>query len=151
MDVEQNREVIRQHYARRNRGDWKAAIEDYAEDARNHGRPVGREGMRRVLEDIYATFPDWRMDIVEMVAEANAVIVRCTVGGTHRGVGRLPLYGGLLLGVPPTGKRFEAQQMHWYALRAGQIVDHRATRDDIGMMQQLGLLPPVARPDTGSS
>jgi len=29
----------------------------------------------------------------------------------------------------------------------GLIVEHRASRDDIGMMQQLGLLPAVKRYD----
>ena len=30
--------------------------------------------------------------------------------------------------------------IHRYKLRDGKIVDHYATRDDIGMMVQLGLL-----------
>jgi hypothetical protein len=40
------------------------------------------------------------------------------------------------------------QHIHWYKLLDGKIVDHYATRDDIGMMQQLGLLPAIERPDT---
>jgi hypothetical protein len=35
--------------------------------------------------------------------------------------------------------------MHWYKLRDGKIVDHFASRDDLGMTQQLGLLPPASR------
>jgi hypothetical protein len=45
--AEQSKEVVRQHHARLNRGDVKAAVLDYAEDAMNHGRSVGREGLAR--------------------------------------------------------------------------------------------------------
>ena len=136
-----NKEVIRQNLERINRGDAKAAAADFAEDAKNFGRAVGREGIQRTLEDIFATFPDWRMDILEIVAHENVVVVRCTASGTHRGIGKRPVNGGILVGVEPTGKRFEVSHIHWYTLRDGKIVEHYANRDDLGMMRQLGLLP----------
>jgi predicted ester cyclase len=140
--------VIRAEHDRLNRGDWQAATEEFAQDTRNFGKPVGQVGVRNVLEDIYRTFPDWRMEIVDIAATGDSVIVRCKVSGTHRGVGKIPVNGGLLVGVAPTQKHFEVQHIHWYILHGGKIVDHYATRDDIGMMQQLGLLPAVSRPDT---
>jgi steroid delta-isomerase-like uncharacterized protein len=139
----QNQQVIRQHHERMNRGDVDAALQSYAEDTKNHGRPVGRAGLGRVLGDIHTTFPDWRMEIVEMIAAGDSVVVRCRVSGTHRGVGKLPINGGTLVGVEPTGKRFEVQHIHWYKLSGGKIVDHMANRDDINMTRQLGLLPPA--------
>jgi hypothetical protein len=36
-----------------------------------------------------------------------------------------------------------ALHIHWYKVRNGKIVEHTANRDDIGMMRQLGLLPPA--------
>jgi predicted ester cyclase len=71
----------------------------------------------------------------------DVVVVRCKVSGTHRGVGKLSVNGRMLVGVPPTGRRFEVSHLHWYRLREGKIVDHYGNRDDLGMMQQLGLLP----------
>jgi hypothetical protein len=56
-----------------------------AEDAKNFGRSVGRDGFRRVLEDIFTTFPDWHVEIVETVTEGDSVVMRCKVSGTHRG------------------------------------------------------------------
>lgn len=141
--VKRNQDLIRQHLERLNRGAVKEATLDFAEDTKNFGRPVGREGIRLVLEDIYNTFPDWRMEIVEMIADGDSVVVRCKVSGTHRGVGKRPVNGGMLVGVEPTQKRFEVQHIHWYKLRAGKIAEHWATRDDVGMMRQLGLLPPA--------
>ena len=139
VDVtEHNREVIRRHYERFAAADWRAAGGDFAEEASNFERPVGREGILRVLEDIYTTFPDWSMEIEDMAAEGDNVVVRCRVSGTHLGVGRLHVNGGKLVGIEPTGKRFGVQHIHWYKLRDGRIVDHYAVRDDLGMMSQLG-------------
>ena len=41
----------------------------------------------------------------------------------------------------PTERRFEVQHIHMMQVRGGEVVEHFATRDDLGMMQQLGLLP----------
>jgi predicted ester cyclase len=78
------------------------------------------------------------VEIEEMAAEGDSVIVRCRVSGTHRGIGRLPVNGGKLVGVEPSGNHFEVQHIHWYKIRDGRFVDHYAVRDDLGMMAQLG-------------
>jgi len=49
--------------------------------------------------------------------------VRLTVSGTHLGVGRLPVNGGLLVGVAPTGKHYSVQHIHWFTLRDGLIIE----------------------------
>lgn len=120
-ETERNREVVRRHLELMNRGDWKQAAELFAPDVRHHlgSWREGREGIvpgQKILtdnlEDIFRTFPDWKMEIVEMVAESESVVVRCRVSGTHRGVGTKRINGGFLVGVPPTGKRFEVQHIH---------------------------------------
>jgi predicted ester cyclase len=151
-DVKRNEDVVR-HFIENgtNWGNVQSGLLDLAADTKNFGRPVGREGFRRVLEDLHTTFPDYHYEIEEMVAEGDSVIARCKVSGTHRGVGKLPVNGGMLVGVEPTQKHFEVQHIHWIKLRDGKIVDHYAARDDIGMMRQLGLIPPVASPSPSAS
>jgi predicted ester cyclase len=146
-ETDRNIAVIRAHHEKWAAGAYDAAVLDFAEDTRNHGRPVGRKGVAMVLGDITATFPDVRIDIKDIVAVDDQVIVRCLFAGTHLGVGRLPVNGGLLVGVEPTGKSFSVQHIHWYTLKDGKIIEHRANRDDVSMMQQLGLLPPTAPMD----
>ena len=136
-----NLSLVQQHHEVFNSGDMNAAAEFFAEDSRNHGRQVGRAGVRAVLNDNQSTFPDVQLTIQNSVAEGEWVVVRCTFSGTHRGVGRMPVSGGMLVGVQPTGMHFEVQHIHMYQLRNGKIVEHFANRDDLGMMQQLGLLP----------
>jgi predicted ester cyclase len=142
IDAETNRKVVRESWDAFNRGDMVAAAEEFwAEDTRNHGRAVGRAGVLAVLKDIQTTFPDVRFTPVEFVAEGEWVSVRGMFSGTHQGVGRLPVNGGMLVGVQPTGRHFEVQHIHMMQVRGGKIIDHYANRDDLGMLQQLGLLP----------
>ena len=152
--TERNRAVVRQHLELMNRGDWKQAAALFSSDVRHHlgnwqqGTETivrGQDTLTDNLADIFRTFPDWKMEIVEMVAEGESVVVRCKVSGTHEGVGAKRINGGFLVGVQPTRKRFVVQHMHWYKLREGRITEHFASRDDLGMTQQLGLLPPGSR------
>lgn len=101
-----NAEAVERQKALLNEGKLAEGILYFAPDTRNHGRPVGREGVLRVLTDIYTTFPDWFSETQDLIASGDDVIVRSITTGTHRGVGKLPV-----------------------------------NRDDVGMMQQLGLLP----------
>jgi predicted ester cyclase len=141
---ERNRKIIRRQIELWESGDLDAIAAFFAEDCFNHGEPAGRAVIREVIDDIWTTFPDWRARVTAIAAEGDDVVVLLEVSGTHLGVGRLPVNGGLLVGVSPTGLAFTAQHIHWYRLRGDEIIDHHATRDDLGMMQQLGLLPAPA-------
>jgi predicted ester cyclase len=118
-----NEAVIRANLEKINRGDARGAASDWAEDAQSFGRLVGRAGVQSSLEDILETFPDYHVDIVDMVAAGDAVVIRCNVTGTH----------------PEVGKRNEVAHMCWYTLRGGKIVQRWATRDDHGVIRQLAL------------
>lgn len=142
-----NADIIRRHNIVQNSGDYEKAAQFFAEDTRNHGVPVGRKGVLRVLTDIFTTFPDFHSEIFDLMAMEDKVVIRTITTGTHKGVGKVPVDGGLLVGVPPTNKRFKVPAIHWWTLKDGLIVEHRANRDDLGMMQQLGLLPMSPRYD----
>lgn len=144
--TEANRATAEQFHEAFNRGDLDGAASFFAEDCRNHGRPVGRAGVRKVLGEIKTNFPDARITILHSLAEGDWVVVRCHYSGTHRGSATLPVDGGMLVGVPPTGRQFEVQHIHMFRMRDGKIVEHFANRDDVGMMRQLGLLPPQGVP-----
>jgi steroid delta-isomerase-like uncharacterized protein len=144
--TEDNRRVAERFHEAFNRGDLDAASSWFADDCRNHGRQVGGAGLRMVLQEIKTVFPDARLTILNSVAEGEWVVVRCTYSGTHRGVARLPVDGALLVGVQPTGRSFEVQHMHMYRVLNGKIAEHFANRDDVGMVRQLGLLPPAPVP-----
>jgi steroid delta-isomerase-like uncharacterized protein len=142
--TDNNRAVVEQFQEAFNRGDLDGAASFFAEDCRNHGQQVGRSGLRRVLGELKTNFPDSRLVTLNSVAEGDWVVVRNTYSGTHRGTSWFPVDGGMLVGVPPTGRSFEVQHIHMFRLQDGKIADHFANRDDVGMMRQLGLIPPPA-------
>lgn len=140
---ERNIAVIRSRAEAFNCHDEEGILAFFDKDVFNHGRRVGHAGLRMVQKDIWTRFPDAALESKEVVAVGDCVIERLIYSGTHLGVGRLPVDGGLLIDVPPTGKHFAVQHIHWWTLKNGLIVEHRANRDDMSMMMQLGLLPAV--------
>jgi predicted ester cyclase len=144
VEATRNRRVVEEFVEAFNRHDREAASLPFARDCLNHGRVAGPEGLRAVLDDIFTRFPDIELTPLTWVVEGEWVTVRCTYGGTHRGVGRLPVDGGMLIGVPPTHRSFTVQHIHMFRLGDGKITEHWANRDDVDMMRQLGLVPPPA-------
>jgi predicted ester cyclase len=49
------------------------------------------------------------------------------------------------MGIPPTGKHFAMEQINITQVVNGKAVEHWGVRDDLGMMQQLGVIPQPAR------
>lgn len=142
--AEQNRLTIERWIALFNAGDIEGATALFAEDGLNFGRRVGRDGVHAVLADIYTRFPDVKLTAHEWVVNDDWVAIRATYSGTHQGVGRLPVDGAMLIGVAPTHRSFAVLHLHMFRLQNGLIAEHWGGRDDIGMLRQLGLLPPPA-------
>jgi predicted ester cyclase len=119
--------------------------EEYAEHAvepfgrQEPGQVHGPSHQRGVVEWLRAQFPDLRMTIQSIIAEGELVAVRIRSEGTNLGS-----LGGL---APPTGKRFAAEQSHWYRVADGRLCEHWATRDDLSAMLQLGVIRPPGRPN----
>ncbi len=124
-----------------NRGELDRVEEFVTEDFVNHeawpGEDPGYEGFRLRLGRLRSAIPDIHMEVHEVVAAGDLVAYRATLSGTHRGE---------LLGMPPTGRAFSVQHMHMLRMRDGRVSEHWATRDDLGMLQQLGIIPPPAPP-----
>jgi predicted ester cyclase len=72
--------------------------------------------------------------IEDLIAEGDKVVARLTTSGTHQGV---------FLGLSPTGKRVMVTGIEIFRLAGGKIVEHWNTYDDLGLFQQLGVLPPM--------
>ena len=92
--------------------------------------PRGPEGIKGVTRWLRSAFPDLAYEIEDAFGDRDRVALRCMVRGTHEGE---------FLGRPPTGRRFVVRHIHLYRVADGQIAEHWACRDDVGMMRQLGL------------
>ena len=121
----------------------------YAERSRNHGFEVSRDQLRAVLADIEATFPDVRMEVLDLAIDGELVIGHYAMTGTHLGTQQLPyVHGGVLHGLPPTRRRFRTEHAHIFRVKNGEIVAHDAVQDNLELARQLGVL---AAPETGSA
>ena len=142
MSLAENKLLVRRLYDQGiNQRDANAAAAFYATDAQNHGHSIGREGMRKVFEALFSAFPDFHYRIVEATAEDDRVVCKVIMTGTHLGQPTIPnAFSGMLNGVPPTGKKVEIMHFHSFRISAGQIIEHSAMRDDLGMCKQLGLI-----------
>lgn len=74
------------------------------------------------------------------------MVLHTTMSG--RQVGPFVSYGEdaeVKQAMPPNGRTFAVTQSHWYRIADGLIIEHWANRDDIGMAEQLGWIPPTPR------
>ena len=138
MSAEENKALFRRAYEELwNRGNLSVADELIAPDFVNHsasaGSNCGPESMRASVTWARRAFPDLRFEIEELVAEGDIVAGRLTMSGTHEG----PLMGM----PPPTGRAVRQDHMHFVRYRDGRAIEHWGVRDDLGMMQQLGIIP----------
>lgn len=123
-----------------NQGNLAIVDDLVAPDFLNHEVPPGMnnrgpDSTRQAITMLRTAFPDLHVTIKELVAEGDTVAGRVTMSGTHLG----PFQG-----IPPTGRTFQQDQMHFVRFRDGKGIEHRAVRDDLGMMRQLGVIPAPA-------
>jgi steroid delta-isomerase-like uncharacterized protein len=97
----------------------------------------GTEAVKQGPTRWRTAFPDLRSTIEDIFAEGDKVIVRWTLGGTHRGNIAIPSVGTL----PPTGKHVSWAGMDIYHFRGGKIVEGWRYWSSLQLLQQLGVVP----------
>ncbi|WP_433383489.1 ester cyclase [Actinoplanes sp. CA-142083] len=106
-------------------------------------RGQGPEAFVATAHWLRAAFADLRFDVHDTVADGDVIAVHCTMSG--RQVGPFVSYderGEVAQAFPPTGRTFAITQSHWFRMADGQVVEHWANRDDLGLATQLGWVPP---------
>lgn len=139
--LEINKATVRRLVDAHNRQDAAAAAACFAAAGTNHEWVAGPAGMEHVYKNLYATFPDYHWEIQTLFGEDDWLVLQVLMTGTHLGVPDLPVFGGLIHNESPTGKLVAVLNVHIYQMQDGLIAKHSAVRDDLGMMQQMGLLP----------
>jgi predicted ester cyclase len=92
----------------------------------------------RWISPFRSSFPDFRMEIVELVAENDTVVGHFKCSGTHRGE---------WLGVPGTGRRFEnVDEIYIFHVRNGKLASAVGVEDNLSRMRQLGIQELARRP-----
>ncbi len=126
-DVERNKALVHRLIEVVNAGDLSAlsevAIGQIAEAA------AGWIGPFR------ASFPDFQMEIADLIAEGDKVVGHFRCSGTHEGEWR---------GIAATGRRFEkVDEIYVFRVEDGKLASVTAVvEDDLSRLRQLGLAAP---------
>ena len=96
----------------------------------------GPEEFIDTIKNLRNAFPDLHYEEQEIISQGNKVIFIANVTGTNT---------GNFFFIPPTGNKVSYEAVHIHTIGGnGKIVEHRAIRDDLKFMYQLGLVKSVS-------
>jgi predicted ester cyclase len=96
---------------------------------------IAPDGVRDWFAELFAAMPDFRMEVIEVIASGEKAAVHWHITGTFTGPGR---FEGLL----PTGASLDLQGCDLLTVRDGRVHRNDAYSNGAQMARQLGVLPP---------
>jgi predicted ester cyclase len=127
------RRALQEIYAN---GDLKVVDElihpDFVDHEPAHpDQPTGPESVRQTVRQLHGAFSELRFDVQDELADGDKVVQLVTMSGRH---------SGPLMGREPTDREFAVRHIYIWRIEGGQIVEHWGSRDDLGLLGQLGIL-----------
>jgi steroid delta-isomerase-like uncharacterized protein len=119
-----------------NAGDLPGYLQIYGDDIRLHGvtpEPLDKPGVHAFYEALVAAFPENRLEVHEIIGTDDRLACRYTLTGRHEGD---------FMGVPPTGRQIALPGITILHFRDGTCVERWAYADTLGLLVQLGAVPP---------
>ena len=137
MSTEGNKALVRRFVDEvQSAGNTDAIDEICSPEFVNHSSPPGvpsnREGVKQLTAMFRQAFRDSYFIVEDMIAEGDKVATRKIFHGTHQGE---------FMGIPPTGQQVSMGLIDIVRIADGKVVEHWSVADNLGMMQQLGILP----------
>lgn len=91
--------------------------------------PAGPDQLRAVVAYLHSVLANIRYEIEDVLHDRDRCAYRATMSATQIGE---------LFRFPPSGRRFQVQQIHIVRFDGDLIAEHWACRDDLGALRQLG-------------
>ena len=140
-DPEENKAIVRRGFEEVwNQKKLDVIDEILAADYVGHmpGSPElqGTEDYKQFVTMYQNAFPDNQFTIEDQITEGDKVVTRWTASGTHKGE---------LMGIPPTGLKSTVAGITIDRIAGGKIVEEWTSWDTLGMLQQLGVIPPMGQ------
>ncbi len=89
------------------------------------------EVARRWISPFRSAFPDFQMEIVQLIEEGSTLVAHFRCSGTHLGE---------WLDLPATGRRFEnVDEIYIFEVTDGKLVSARGVEDNLSRLHQLGI------------
>jgi steroid delta-isomerase-like uncharacterized protein len=127
---------MRSTYERINAGDLdgfgELVADDFVEHQGGPGFPLTKEGTLEFFRSLLTAFPDFHMEVEDLLASGDKTVARVRATATHQGE---------FMGVPPTGKRVDVELIDIMRFDDGGLVcEHWGVADMLALMQQLGVV-----------
>jgi steroid delta-isomerase-like uncharacterized protein len=133
-----NKELVRRLYEEGfNAGDLDAVDQLVARDVVTHNpiildAPEGPDSIRGGIEMIRGAFPDFRVEVVELIAEGDRVAASLKMSGTNAGDYRR---GGA------TNRRGSMRAFFVWRIADGRLAESWGVADRFSFLQELGIVP----------
>lgn len=101
--------------------------------------PASREEMRDFFGELFDAFPDFKLELLDVVSEGDLAAVRWRARGTFSGPGSF-------MGLEPTGRRIDVEGTDMIWVRDGKVQRIEAFMDGLTLARQMGALPPKDSP-----
>ena len=136
MSSEANKALVRHFLQVVEQGDLEAAAEMLSPTLKVHlaGAPsaLDRASFMQFGKMWHGAFPDEQSTIEDQIAERDTVVTRLAATATQTGA---------FQGLPATGKQIRVTAIWIDRIADGKIVERWSQFDQLGVMQQLGLIP----------
>ncbi len=134
---EENKSVSRRFHEAIGKGSAQAVQAELAPDFVAHfpgvPGPQDAEGFKQLVNAFGTGFPGSHFDLEDVFAVGDKVVTRWTWHAVH---------GGEFQGLPATGKRVTMTGSTILRLAAGKVVENTVELNQLGLLQQLGVVPP---------
>src|SRR5712692_5861118 len=140
--LEQNKAIVRRLFEELwNKGNLSVADQLFSPNYAHHDPSTpdfgrGPESERKRATLYRTAFPDLELTIEDIIAEGETVMARWSCRGTHKGD---------LSGIAPTGKQVTISGVSIARFTGGKMVEGWVNWDALGLMQQLGVVPELAK------
>lgn len=104
--------------------------DDFVDDSPGGGK--GRELIKQAVSGFHVAFPDLRIEIEDIFAVSDKVVIRYVAHGTQTG----PFDE-----IPPTGKTGTVRGITILQISKGKIKTEWTEYDRLGLLRQLGVIP----------
>lgn len=143
MSTESNKDVVRAFVDAWNTRDLDRFDDLMAESCRltvgGNTISCSPAATRAIAEHWLAGFPDYRFELLDLIAEGDKVVARIPFSGTQTGP---------VLDIEATGRSVQVSEIVIFRIADGKIVEAWEEYDALGMRRQLGAASPAARPSS---
>lgn len=119
-----------------NRGELDEYLTLYDDAVTLYGygpEPMDKVAVRGFYEGIFSSLPGSQIELVDAFGSGDRIAARFVQRGRHEGE---------LMGVPPTGREVVLLGITILAFRDGRVIERWASADMLGLLVQLGAIPP---------